>query len=95
MPFGQWVFEEVCRTIYRLKHLDTTALLTDFFVGVNVSSKQFESASLDLDCSGAAKRIGVTSKYLKIEVTETVLMENPQEVQRILEKFKKMDLVLH
>ncbi|MDJ0864880.1 MAG: EAL domain-containing protein [Myxococcota bacterium] len=59
-------------------------------VAVNVSSKQFRSGRFRDTIRGALRRSGLDAKYLILELTESMIMENPQETAEILHEFKAM-----
>jgi diguanylate cyclase (GGDEF)-like protein/PAS domain S-box-containing protein len=60
------------------------------FVTVNLSSNQFLDADLIEDVKSLLTREGLVRDTLKLEVTESVMMENPGLVTQILERLKQM-----
>jgi EAL domain-containing protein (putative c-di-GMP-specific phosphodiesterase class I) len=60
------------------------------FVTVNLSSNQFLDADLIEDVKSLLTREGLVRDTLKLEVTESVMMENPGLVSHILERLKQM-----
>src|SRR4029079_18122876 len=60
------------------------------FVAVNVSSSQFLAADLIDDVKALLVREGSVRDTLKLEVTESIVMENPQLVIQILDRLKQM-----
>ncbi|MFZ5676799.1 MAG: EAL domain-containing protein [Pseudomonadota bacterium] len=64
------------------------------FVAVNVSSTQFLAADLIDDVKSLLTRENLVRDTLKIEVTETVVMESPEKVIQILDRLKQMGIGL-
>ncbi len=64
------------------------------FVAVNVSSSQFLAADLMDDVKTLLTRESLVRDTLKLEVTESVVMENPELVIQILDRLKQMGIGL-
>lgn len=64
------------------------------FVAVNVSSTQFLAADLIDDVKSLLTRENLVRDTLKIEVTESVVMESPEKVIQILDRLKQMGIGL-
>lgn len=64
------------------------------FVAVNVSSSQFLAADLMDDVKTLLTRENLVRDTLKLEVTESVVMENPELVIQILDRLKQMGIGL-
>ncbi|MGE3872790.1 MAG: EAL domain-containing protein, partial [Parvibaculaceae bacterium] len=62
------------------------------FVAVNVSSSQFLAADLIDDVKALLAREGLVRDTLKLEVTESIVMENPELVIQILDRLKQMGI---
>ncbi|WP_246737698.1 GGDEF and EAL domain-containing protein [Nordella sp. HKS 07] len=62
------------------------------FVAVNVSSSQFLAADLIDDVKSLLSRENLVRDTLKIEVTESVVMESPEKVIQILDRLKQMGI---
>ncbi len=88
VELGAWVLEEACRQnrIWQLNYETPTPL----FISVNVSSKQFADPGLvDLVASCLA-RTELPASSLKLEITETAIMSNPDIAARTLETLRAM-----
>ncbi len=89
---GLWVLYESCRTMtkWRDKYPDAD----DLFLSVNVSARQFSQQ----DLTGKIKRIlnmtGMPPERLKLEITETAIMENAAQAVVVLKRLKKMGITL-
>lgn len=64
------------------------------FVAVNVSSSQILAADLLDDVKALLSRESLVRDTLKLEVTESVVMENPELVIQILDRLKQMGIGL-
>ncbi|NIM27671.1 MAG: EAL domain-containing protein [Gammaproteobacteria bacterium] len=86
LAFGEWALYAVCRLSKRWQ------TQTDpIRVSVNVSSRQFQKSDrLMLTVRNALETTGLAGKYLGLELTESMLMENPQEIARTLKTIKDM-----
>lgn len=79
VPLGNWVIREATRLL-----LDAT-LPPNFSVAVNVSIRQFADSSLLQTLKAAAKKLAGSDRTLDIEITESVMMDNPARVKRHVE----------
>jgi diguanylate cyclase (GGDEF)-like protein len=86
VPFGEWAIYAVCTLTKRWQsHIDPVR------VSVNVSSRQFhKSDRLMLTVRNALETTGLEGKYLGLELTESMLLENPEEIARTLKTIKNM-----
>jgi predicted signal transduction protein with EAL and GGDEF domain len=86
MPFGEWALYAVCKLSMRWQ-----SEIDPIRVSVNVSSRQFQKSDrLMLTVRNALETTGLKGKYLALELTESMLMENPQEIARTLKTIKDM-----
>ena len=86
VPFGEWAIYAVCTLAKRWQ-----SQIDPVRVSVNVSSRQFQKSDrLMLTVRNALETTGLEGKYLGLELTESMLMENPQEIVRTLKTIKEM-----
>jgi diguanylate cyclase (GGDEF)-like protein len=86
VPFGEWAIYAVCTLAKRWQ-----SQIDPIRVSVNVSSRQFhKSDRLMLTVRNALETTGLEGKYLGLELTESMLMENPEEIARTLKTIKNM-----
>jgi diguanylate cyclase (GGDEF)-like protein len=74
VPLGLWVLNEACRQMrewQRLGLADETVKMS-----VNLSSRQFSQADLIEQISSALRESGLEAANLKLEITESMVMEN-------------------
>jgi EAL domain-containing protein (putative c-di-GMP-specific phosphodiesterase class I) len=70
MPIGEWVLQTACAH---------AAAWQGVRMSVNLSAIQFRHADLVSAVTSALERSGLTPGRLELEVTESVLLEDPQE----------------
>src|SRR5262249_28821674 len=62
------------------------------FVAVNVSASPLLEANLIDDVKSLLGREGLVRRSLKLEVTESVMMENPELVIQVLDRLRQMGI---
>jgi diguanylate cyclase (GGDEF)-like protein len=77
LPLGDWVLEAACRQIAAWANREETANLT---VSVNISARQFRQPEFVERVLTAIDHSGANPKSLTLELTESVLVENVEEV---------------
>ncbi len=86
VPLGQWVLEEACRQI-RLWNLGRGPgdLVT---MNVNLSARQFQQRGLVQLVRETLRALKVDPGYLKLEITESVMMRDPHSTRDTLMAFR-------
>ncbi len=92
VPLGQWVLHETCRQLRRWR--DQYSEDQDLFISMNVSAKQFLHSGFIKEVVRTLEIIDVNPAALKLEITETALMENIEEVRSKLEQLKSLGVRL-
>jgi predicted signal transduction protein with EAL and GGDEF domain len=85
VPVGEWVLREACAQIARWQ----AAGLTPVPVAVNLSAKQFRRRDLDEGVARALGDAGIAPGLLELEITETSLMEDPEQAVRLLDRLRE------
>jgi diguanylate cyclase (GGDEF)-like protein/PAS domain S-box-containing protein len=80
VPIGEWVLREACRQAKIWHDSGQTKLR----MGVNLSARQFQQADLFQQISRALEDSGMNKAMLELELTEGMLMENPQAAVELL-----------
>lgn len=93
LPVGQWVLTEACRQVAAWNRRRESE--SPLAVHVNLSGKQFAEADLCDRLNGVLEESGVDPRWLKLELTESVLMEDSQLTEEKLHELKALDLDLH
>src|SRR5690606_4936269 len=84
IPIGEWVIETTCAQLRRW--LD--AGLSIAHVAVNVSGKQLRSVTLHDYILEALQRHNLQAQHLEIELTESVLMDQHDEVMTTIHQLR-------
>ena len=84
VPMGLWVIEEACRQIRAWRE----AGLPEIKVAINVSAHQFIAGDVDAILSRALNEYDVSPNLLEIELTESVLMQDPDAAVTMLNRIK-------
>jgi diguanylate cyclase (GGDEF)-like protein/PAS domain S-box-containing protein len=92
VPIGNWVLAAACRQMAEWRaRFDGKA---PQWVNVNVSGKQLNDAGLIDAIRTVLDETGVPGKALKVEITESVLMENPEATNGLLGRLRDLDIGL-
>ena len=75
IPLGEWVLSQACR---QLKQWREQGIALQRMV-VNLSPRQFRQKHLVENFSRVLSETGVDPHWLGLEITETVIMENPEK----------------
>jgi EAL domain-containing protein (putative c-di-GMP-specific phosphodiesterase class I) len=76
LPLGKWILRESCR---QLRHWQKTiAAASGLTVSVNLSSRQFLQPDLEKQITETLAETGINPNSLKLEITESHLMENTE-----------------
>ncbi|MEM8828785.1 MAG: EAL domain-containing protein [Cyanobacteria bacterium P01_G01_bin.19] len=93
LPLGMWILEEACKQI-RLWQDRLSDRQKDFTVSVNISGKQFEQEDFMEQLDRIIINTGIDIKHLKLEITETLLMNNIEIADRVFEQLKARKIQL-
>jgi EAL domain-containing protein (putative c-di-GMP-specific phosphodiesterase class I) len=86
VELGEWVLVNACRQCAALQR----ELGEAFTLAVNVSPRQFQRRSLLDAVHRALAESGLDPRALELEITEGVLMQNPEESAELLEAIRKL-----
>ncbi|AFZ34609.1 response regulator receiver modulated diguanylate cyclase/phosphodiesterase [Stanieria cyanosphaera PCC 7437] len=92
IPLGQWVLTEACQQLSLWQKQFSHSL--PLAISVNVSGIQLSHPELISHIDRLLQNFSLTGKHLKLEITESVLMENPSAVTKVLEQLKQRDIQL-
>lgn len=90
VPIGRWVLHAACR---QMKHWQQNQLLPPR-VAINLSARQFRHEKLFDDIADALQSNGLSPHALELEVTESLVMDNPEHAVSLLNRFKSMGMHL-
>ena len=86
LPIGQWVLETAC---CQLKAWEQEALTRDLVLAVNVSAKQFRQVDFVEQVQAAVQRHAINPNLLKLELTESMLLENIEDIIATMSALKQ------
>jgi diguanylate cyclase (GGDEF)-like protein len=80
VPVGEWVLDDVCKQIaaWQAQGLAVRP------VAVNLSARQFRMAGLDHAVAAIITQAGIDPSLIEVELTESLLMTDPEEAVRTL-----------
>jgi len=87
-PMGDWVFRESARQL-KIWH---DAGHTQLKMAVNVSAKQFQLADFPLEVAVILREEDVDPQCLELELTESLIMDDPEKVILMLHVLKNLGL---
>ncbi|GHU11984.1 hypothetical protein AGMMS50225_18780 [Betaproteobacteria bacterium] len=90
LPIGKWVLEEACRQNKAWQDQG----LPPIVMAVNLSAVQFLDAQISDHITRALEIAGLEPHWLELEITESVLMRDPEQVIATLERLKKLGVQL-
>jgi diguanylate cyclase (GGDEF)-like protein/PAS domain S-box-containing protein len=88
VPIGRWVLGQACRDAQILRHGHSAA--GDLVMGVNLSMRQLRYPGIVEDVSTALRESGLPAANLVLEVTESLVMHEPEEVIARLHELKAL-----
>lgn len=88
---GDWIIKEACRQLKIIteKLPDVINDNADFFISINLSAKQFIFPDLFNHVIDCLQAYSLSPKNIKFEITESIMMNNPDTAMVILEKFRE------
>ncbi|HEV2762710.1 MAG TPA: EAL domain-containing protein, partial [Pyrinomonadaceae bacterium] len=92
IPIGRWVLGEACRQMSRWQQLSPAG--GPLPMNVNLSGKQFTQPDLIDQIREVLRETGLDPRSLKLEITESVVMENIETATRTLEQLRALGVEL-
>lgn len=90
IPIGEWVLRSACQQHQRWRK----AGLPPIRVAVNISACQFRRGNLFATVERVLSETGTEPNYLELELTESMLMQAPDEARETLDKLKALGVHL-
>lgn len=90
VPLGAWVLAEACRQVASWQSAMTISNV--FTVSVNVSAHQFTDPVFLDTLRQSMAAAGVDARRIKLELTETALVDNPERVEQVLHQVRDFDV---
>jgi len=92
VPIGTWVLHEACRQLRSWEQEFPSA--RDLIVNVNLSARQCTHPDLLQDVRRILDDTGVPPTRLKLEITESVVLENSETVAEVLRELRAIGVQL-
>jgi diguanylate cyclase (GGDEF)-like protein len=86
LPIGLWVLRAACRQLHDWQ--SRGADLASLMVSVNLSIKQLMEPDIVEQIDQVLRETEVAPEYLKLEITESVIMEHPPSAAEVLQRLK-------
>ncbi|MCP5228535.1 EAL domain-containing protein [Accumulibacter sp.] len=90
VPIGRWVLREACRQVQAWRDAGLQAVP----VAVNIAAVEFRQRDFVEGIATILQETGLASRYLELELTESVLMHNAESSGSVLEALEAMGVSL-
>lgn len=87
IPIGEWVLEQACIQLQQWQRVPETQAIT---LAINVSAHQFRQPDFTQQVSTQIKKYGIDATRLKLELTESVVLANVDEVIERIQVLKQL-----
>ena len=91
VEIGNWVLDTAFTDVKKWRE---NAELKDFYIAINLSSRQFRGKDIVKDIADSLKKHDLPGSILELEITERLLMKDVPHVINILNQFKVMGIRL-
>jgi len=92
LPLGRWILRESCRQLRAWQ--ETLPEAESLVVSVNLSSKQFLQNDLPDQVLEALDATGLPPRCLKLEITESYLIENSEKAVKVMNRLREIGVEL-
>lgn len=92
LPLGEWILRESCRQVREWQQRFPAR--SDLTISVNLSCKQFMQLDLADRVTEILRETGLEARYLRLEVTESHVMENSQMAITIMNRLRELGIQL-
>ncbi|MCL4821926.1 MAG: EAL domain-containing protein [Vicinamibacteria bacterium] len=92
VPVGEWVLQEACRCLRAWR--DAVPEAADVSVSVNLSARQFAQGDVLALTDEALAHSGLPAAALRLELTESVVMEDAKQATRKLHQLRELGVGL-
>ncbi|PSB05098.1 two-component system response regulator [Merismopedia glauca] len=92
VPIGEWLLGEACQQLrtWQLKFPNAASL----HMSINLSNRQIQQLDLLEKLTGILTDLGLDGQYLRLEITETMLMDRCERTIQLLYKLKEQKIQL-
>ncbi len=89
-PIGEWVLHQACLQNMAWQQ----AGLPPITVAVNLSARQLDREGLASTVLAVLSATGLQPQYLELELTESIVMKEPEKNRFILERLRELDILI-
>jgi diguanylate cyclase (GGDEF)-like protein/PAS domain S-box-containing protein len=89
LPLGLWVLDTACA---QLKRWEQSILSRDLTLSINISARQFHQLDFVAQVTCALQRHKINPMLLKLELTESMLLENVDDTIAIMNTLKEIGI---
>jgi diguanylate cyclase (GGDEF)-like protein len=89
LPIGDWVLQTACAQLTAWAGNDQTR---DLQLSINVSARQFHQAEFVGQIASCLARSGINPTRLKLELTESIVLDNVEEVIQRMQKLRNLGI---
>jgi diguanylate cyclase (GGDEF)-like protein/PAS domain S-box-containing protein len=90
VPMGEWIIRRACE---QAKSWQEEGFLP-IIMAINLSPRQFKEAEFANNALKIIRETGIDSKYIELELTESILVDNSTSVRKALNEFKNANISL-
>lgn len=90
LPISHWVLETACRQIVSWQKAGRKPIR----MAINLSARQFQDPGFVSQVATILQQTGVNPKWIELEITESMLMENMQDMLPVLRELKALGVSL-
>lgn len=90
VPIGEWVLRAACKQLVQWHQ----AGWPDLRVAINLSARQFKQAALEQMVARILHETGCGAQHLELEITESVVMDDPKAAIDTLQHLSRMGIQL-
>ena len=87
LPIGRWIIEQACEKLAAWQSEPASSGLS---LAVNVSIVQFQSDNFVEHVGRILEKTGAPPRLLKLEVTESLLMNDPERITEMMNRLRSM-----
>ncbi|HYD94649.1 MAG TPA: EAL domain-containing protein [Noviherbaspirillum sp.] len=91
VPIGEWVLRQACM---QKREWHRAGMFTDLKLAVNLSARQFKQQDMVKMVSRVLAETGCRPEWLELEITESIIMENPEAAAETLHRLSAMGVRL-
>ena len=88
IPVGEWILRTACSQNRAWQEAGYEPIV----VSVNISNRQFNQKNMIEVVTQALRDANLHPEYLELEITESMIMQDPEEAIAILQEFKNMGM---